>query len=273
MPFPRSHSMSEKKTDEYGIGFASDSDEEGGPEHNSMPNLSRKLSRNVLSSQSSMARTASPDGGDASGGGGCGGTNLHIFFIWVDPSDPCADRLVEWPLPERYQTHVRRWEERYQVPLPSPLSIKRRVCDQPPHTPNNKRTHTHCQGSSGTSAAAASAGRTWPTGVDAYALTRRAACVHGPGVHGVTHTHPTPGRVCAFRYTHTHTMCALRYTHTHYCRAVMELVRTVCVGALQRARAHTHTHSVCVHSVCVCARHGVAWRGVLRSHLHTRIAS
>ena len=116
--FPRSNSLP-AQTDEYGIGFASDSDSdgEGGAPHHppSMPNLSRA----VLSSASSMARTASPDGGDVGGDWGPGDTDLHIFFIWVDPADPCADRLVEWPLPERYGTHVRRWEERYQVPLPS----------------------------------------------------------------------------------------------------------------------------------------------------------
>lgn len=116
--FPRSNSLP-AQTDEYGIGFASDSDSdgEGGAPHHlpSMPNLSRA----VLSSASSMARTASPDGGDVGGDWGPEGTDLHVFFIWVDPADPCADRLVEWPLPEKYQTHVRRWEERYQVPLPS----------------------------------------------------------------------------------------------------------------------------------------------------------
>ena len=179
MSFPRSHSVPAQKTDEYGIGFASDSDEEGGPEHNSMPNLSRNLSRNVLSSQSSMARTASPDGGDASGGGGCGGTNLHIFFIWVDPSDPCADRLVEWPLPERYQTHVRRWEERYQVPRPSPQSVKGRVSGLPPPTPT-PNTHTHCQGSSGTCQGSSV--------TSAHRVCMRAATSKSTHTHSLTHT-------------------------------------------------------------------------------------
>ena len=120
--FPRSSSLP-AQADEYGIGIASDSDSdgEGAPHLTSMPNLSRC----VLSSQSSMGRTASPDGGDVGsdvgGDWGPAGTDLHVFFIWVDPADPCADRLVEWPLPERYQTHVRRWEERYQVFLPLTL--------------------------------------------------------------------------------------------------------------------------------------------------------
>ena len=104
--------------DEYGIGVASDSDDDGGPEHVSLPNLSR-----AVSSQSSFARTVGSFTDDGSAGNGCsgdgemviGGRSMHLFFIWVDPSDPCADRLNEWPLPDKYLTHVRRWEERYQV--------------------------------------------------------------------------------------------------------------------------------------------------------------
>ena len=116
--------------DEYGIGVASDSDDDSGPEHVSLPNLSR-----AVSSESSFARTVGSFTGDGSVGNACsgdaemeiGGRSMHLFFIWVDPSDPCEDRLNEWPLPDKYLIHVRRWEERYQVQkiLPAVLPYPR----------------------------------------------------------------------------------------------------------------------------------------------------
>jgi len=123
-------------TDHYGIGFASDSDEEGeGGDHNSMPNLATgtMLSSASASSAARFTVVGSMQGGhggsQGSGWGsgvgpgeggmegckGLGGGDLHLFFIWVDPSDPCGDRLNEWPLPDKYLTHIDRWQQRYEV--------------------------------------------------------------------------------------------------------------------------------------------------------------
>lgn len=53
----------------------------------------------------------------AAGGGGGGGPaerkDLHLFFIWVDPKDPCSRNEEEWPLPEKYKCNVQDWEQRY----------------------------------------------------------------------------------------------------------------------------------------------------------------
>jgi hypothetical protein len=126
---PRSHSLNstfEKKEDQYGIGFASDSDEEG-EGCMSMPNLGGNGSASALSTPrigSSVAGSAGVGMSVAEGHGwgngkggtrGFGGGDFNLFFIWVNPMDPCADRATEWPLPDKYRTHVQRWEERYQV--------------------------------------------------------------------------------------------------------------------------------------------------------------
>lgn len=112
MALIKSHSLPSQIHDEYGIGVASDdSDDDGAP--SSAPNLAMR----DASTASSLGRLAG-DGAEKpvrGCGWGLAGGGLHLFFIWVDPSDPCADRLAEWPLPQKYMTHVRRWEERYQV--------------------------------------------------------------------------------------------------------------------------------------------------------------
>ena len=107
--------------DDYGIGPYSDSDDDAEAGHNSMPNLggtmSAKSSAGVMDGFAGAAGHGG-NAGAADGGGGqecLGSDGLHLFFIWLDPSDPCADRRSEWPMPEKYQTHVRRWEERYRV--------------------------------------------------------------------------------------------------------------------------------------------------------------
>jgi hypothetical protein len=112
MALSKSHSMPSQIHDEYGIGVASDSDEEAEHVH-SAPNLALQNS----SAASSLGRSAGEWAADEAGSfaQGLADGDLHLFFIWVDPSDPCADRLAEWPLPQKYLTHVRRWEERYQV--------------------------------------------------------------------------------------------------------------------------------------------------------------
>ena len=113
MALSKSHSLPSQIHDEYGIGVASDSDDEEAEQGHSAPNLGLQNS----SAASSLGRSVGEWAAEEAGGfaRGLADGELHLFFIWVDPSDPCADRLSEWPLPQKYLTHVRRWEERYQV--------------------------------------------------------------------------------------------------------------------------------------------------------------
>ena len=112
MALAKCHSLPSQIHDEYGIGVASDdSDECDGP--SSAPNLVL-TDASAASSLGRLAGNVLEEPASRFGRGLAGG-DLHLFFIWVDPSNPCADRLAEWPLPQKYMTHVRRWEERYQV--------------------------------------------------------------------------------------------------------------------------------------------------------------